>query len=66
MGTAMGDFVVFDNDETSNEGEDRGAIEDCVNVCTVTLLIRGVRRLQYKNRLSGKKDSGRIQKLQKS
>ena len=38
MRAAVGDFVVFDDDEGGEEGEDGGGVEDGVDVCACAFL----------------------------
>lgn len=46
MGAGVGDFVVFDDDEAGEEGEDGGAVEDGVDVCAGAFLGGGVGGLE--------------------
>lgn len=45
------DFVVFDDDQAGEEGEDRGAVEDSVDVCALAFLFRRVGGLQHEDGL---------------
>ena len=38
MGAVVGNLIVFDDDETGDEGENGGAVKHGVDVCTVPLL----------------------------
>ncbi len=43
---AVAEFVVFDDDEAGEEGEDGGAVEDGVDVCSGAFLGGGVGGLE--------------------
>lgn len=60
---AVGDFVVFDHDEGGDEGEDRGQVEDGVEVGALFLLLGRVGRLQEEDGLGGEEDAGGIEEL---
>lgn len=46
MLAAVGNFVVFDDDEAGDEGEDTDAIKDGVDIGALLLLFGGVSRLE--------------------
>lgn len=54
---AVADFVVFDDDEASEERKDGGGVEDCVDVCPVALLRGGVRGLEDQDCLGGQEEA---------
>ena len=60
MGAAVRNLVVFDNDETGNEGENGGTIEDGVDIRAVSFLFGRVSRLKYEDCLGREKDAGRV------
>lgn len=58
---AVADFVVFDDDEAGEEGEDGGAVEDGVDVCAGAFLRRGVGGLEDKDGLGCEEDAGAVE-----
>lgn len=59
----VGDFVVFDDDEAGDEGEDAGAVEDGVDAGALLLLLGGVGRLEDEDCLGGEEDAGGVEEL---
>ena len=55
MGGSMGKFVVFDDYEGGEEGQNRGAIDDGVYVGADSFLLRGMRGLEDEDGLGGQK-----------
>lgn len=63
VGAAVGDFVVFDYDQGSEEGEDGGYVEGGVDVGALFLLLGGVGWLEEEDGLGGEEDAGRVEEL---
>ena len=57
------DFVVFDDDQPREEGEDGGSVEDGVDICALTFLYRGVCGLEDEKGLRGQEDAGGVEEL---
>ena len=58
--SAIGDFVVLDDDEAGEEGEDGGDVQDGVDVCALMFLLGGMRRLEDEDGLGSKEDAGGV------
>ena len=61
MRTSVGDFVVFDDDESGEEGEGGGGVEDGVDVCSEVFLRGGVRGLEEEDGLGGEEEGGDVE-----
>ena len=59
----VGDFVVLDDDQTSNEGQDARDINGGVDVGAPFLLLGGVGWLEDEDGLGDEEDAGGVQKL---
>ena len=53
MGIAAGDFVVFDDDQPGDQGQDAGDVQDSMDVCALDFLFRSVGRLKEEDGLGG-------------
>lgn len=60
---AVGDFVVFDDDEGGEEGEDGGHVEGGVDVGALSLLLGGMGWLKEENGLGGEEDACGVEEL---
>lgn len=66
MRASVGDLVVLDYYQAGQEGQDRSAIKDGVDVGAGTFLLRRVRRLEDEDCLSSQEDAGGVQELRES
>lgn len=60
---AVGDFVVFDDDEGGEEREDGGGVEGGVDVGALGFLLGGVGGLEEEDGLCGEEDAGGVEEL---
>jgi hypothetical protein len=63
VGAVVIEFVVFNNDETRNEGEEGGAIQSRVDVGPELLLVSGVGGLKDQNGLRAEEETGGVEEL---
>lgn len=66
MCASVGDLVVFDYDQAGQEGQDRSAVKDGVDVSAGTFLLRRVGRLEDEDCLSSQEDAGGVKELRES
>ena len=59
----MGCLVIFDDDKASNKAENRGDVQDTMNISALFLLFWRMCRLEYKDSLSSKEDASGVKKL---
>ena len=63
VGGAVGEFVIFDDYECGEEGEDGGAVDDGVDVGAQVFLFRGVRWLEHEDGLGDQEQAGGVEQL---
>lgn len=63
MSAVVIEFVVLDDDEPGEEGEERGAVEEGVDECALFLLGGGVGGLEDEDGLGGQEDAGGVEEL---
>lgn len=63
VGAAVVDFVVLDDDEAGDEGEQACAVESGVDVRAELLLLPGVGRLEDQDGLRDEEETGGVEKL---